>query len=38
MISVSPSGIVQVEEETLVPKFGKYLIVVSVHVACNIRP
>lgn len=30
----SPSGIVQVENESFVPKLGKNLIVVSVHVAC----
>lgn len=35
---VSPSGIVQVEKESFVPKFGKNLIVVSVHVAWNIGP
>lgn len=35
---VSPSGVVQVEKESFVPKFGKNLIVVSVHVACNIGP
>lgn len=30
----SPSGIVQVEEESFIPKLGKDLIVVSVHIAC----
>lgn len=34
-IFFSPSGIVQVENESFVPKLGKNLIVVSVHVACN---
>lgn len=33
---VSPSGVVQVEEESFVPEFGKNLIVVPVHVACNV--
>lgn len=33
--SVSPSGIVQVKKEAFVPKLGKNLIVVSVHVPCN---
>lgn len=35
-VFVSPSGIVQVEEEAFIPKFGKNLIVMPVHVACNI--
>lgn len=33
---VLPSCIVQVEKKSFVPKFGKNLIVVSVHVACDI--
>ena len=31
----SPSGIVQMQKESFIPKFGKYLIVVSIHVTCN---
>lgn len=34
-IFLSPSGIVQVENESFVPKLRKNLIVVSVHVACK---
>lgn len=34
-VSVSPSGIVQVQKESFIPKSGKNLIVVSVHVPCN---
>lgn len=34
-IFFSPSGIVQVKNESFVPKLCKNLIVVSVHVACK---
>lgn len=36
-VCVSPSGVVQVQKETFVPKFGKDLVVMSVHVACERR-
>lgn len=31
-LAASPSGVVQVQEETIVPKLGEHLIVVPVHV------
>lgn len=34
---LSPSGVVQVEKKPLVPKFGKNLVVVPVHIACDIK-
>lgn len=30
-----PSGVVQVNEEPIVPKFGEHLIMVTVHVSCK---
>lgn len=30
-----PSGIVEVNEEPIIPEFGEHLVVVPVHVACK---
>lgn len=34
---VSPSGVVQVQKESFLTKFGKDFIVMSVHVTCESR-
>lgn len=33
----SPSGVVQVQKESFLTKFGKHFIVMSVHVTCESR-
>lgn len=30
-----PSGVVEVNKEPIIPKFGEHLVVVPVHVACG---